>query len=128
MRWNRKLTLTIISILLLSLFIVGCGSKKPRTLEEYISQGQGDNDMLQSIVADDENATLSVTENTLEITYTVSDVNYTADILNNALSSLGDTFSDIIIDVESKTGIDDVKIKVTYVDTNGKEITSKVFE
>ena len=128
MKGKRKLVLALIVATAVSVFVSACGSSEPQTLEEYVTSNQSEQDAIQGIVSDDPNATVTINGNTMEITYMVDDVNFTADILNNALNSLGDTFSGVITDLETETGIDGINIKVTYVDEKGKEITSKVFE
>ena len=128
MRGIKKFALALVTVAAVSVFTAACGNKEPETLEAYVKANQSEQDAIQGIVSDDPNATVSISGNTMEITYTVEDVNFTADVLNNALGSLGDTFTGVINDLERETGIDGINIKVSYVDGSGKEITSKVFE
>ena len=128
MKGKKRIALIAVALVILMLFVTACGKKAPEALEEYVKANQSEQDAIQGIVSDDPNATVTITGNTLEITYTVEDVNFTADILNNALGSLGDTFTGVIKDLETETGISGINIKVSYVDASGKEITSKVFE
>ena len=128
MKGSKKIALVLIAIMALSFFLAACGNKQPETLEAYVKANQSEQDAIQGIVSDDPNATVNITGNTMEITYVVDDPSFTADVLNNALGSLGDTFSGVVTDLETETGIKDINIKVIYVDSKGKEITSKVFE
>ncbi len=128
MKGNKRIALTLLAVMAVSVVAAACGSKEPDTLESYVKANQSEQDAIQGIVSDDPNATVNITGNTMEITYTVEDINFTADVLNNALNSLGDTFKGVITDLETETGISGISIKVSYVDDTGKEITSKMFE
>ena len=128
MKGSKKIALTLLAILAVAVISVSCGNKEPNTLEAYVKANRSEQDAIEGIVSDDPNATVSINGNVMEITYVVEDVNFTADVLNNALNSLGDTFSGVIKDLEAETGIEGISIKVSYVDGSGKEITSKLFE
>ena len=125
---NSRLVLTIAAVMALSILVAGCGGKEPKTLEEYVEANQGEKDSIAGIVSDDPNATVTISENTMDITYTVEDESFTKEVLDTALNSLGDQFSTIIQNLETKTGIEGINIQVTYMDAKGAEITSKQFE
>lgn len=128
MKGSRKFALTLLAVMAVTAFSAGCTNKAPDTLEAYVKANRSEQDAIEGIVSDDPNATVAINGNTMEITYVVEDINFTADVLDNALNSLGDTFSGVIKDLETETGIDGISIKVSYVDGSGKEITSRLFE
>ena len=128
MKTKRRIALILLAVMAIALLATACGSKTPKTLEEYVAANQTEKDSIEGIVSDDPNATVEIKDNTMGIIYTVNDESFTADVLNTALGSLGDTFSGIIKDLETETGIEGINIKVTYVDASGAEITSKTFE
>ena len=104
-----KKSLKYLSILLaLVLVITGCGKKAPVNLEEFVNSEENGSDVITNIVADDPNATVSIEANTMVITYMIQDEEYTEEMLVNALDSLGDTFSGIINDLETRTGIEGI--------------------
>ena len=127
MKFNKRIAYILLLVMTTTILLASCGGKTPTTLEEYVVANQSEQDAIQGIVSDDPNATVSINENTMDITYKVDDKAMTADILNTALDSLGDSFSGIIKDLEAETGIQGIKIKVTYLDASEKEITSKLF-
>lgn len=122
------LILILTAVGTLTLGLTGCGKKAPANLEEYVASEEGGSDLLSNIVKDDPNAVVTIEENTMVFTYTVEDPAVTEEMLTNALGSLGDTFSGIIKDLETRTGLEGITVRVSYVDGSGNEITGKIFE
>ena len=129
MKKNRKIALILIAILCMAVFAAACGgAKAPTTLEEYLEADESEKDVIAEIAADDPNAEVSVSGNTMEIKYTVEDEVYTKEVLDTALDGLGTQFSEIIQNLQTQTGFDGININVVYVKGDGTEITSKLFE
>ena len=129
MKKSGKIAFTVAAVMDVSMFLATCGTKEPKTLEEYIDKNQGDRDMIDAIVEGEPNASVIVKDSTMEIIYRIEeDVDYTKEDLDKGLEGLDETFSGIIKDLEEKTGINGIIISVRYEDRDGKEITSKLFE
>ena len=129
MKKSGKIAFTVAAVMAVSMFLATCGTKEPKTLEEYIDKNQGDRDMIDAIVEGEPNASVIVKDSTMEIIYRIEeDVDYTKEDLDKGLEGLDETFSGIIKDLEEKTGINGIIISVRYEDRDGKEITSKLFE
>ena len=130
MKGNKRIAIVVLLMVVCAALILGgCGKDKaPETLEEYVATAEGGQDILKNTMADDPNAEVTIEGNTMVFTYTVEDEEITAEALEGGLDSLGDAFAGIIKDLETKTELENISVKVVYVDGSGEEITSKLFE
>ena len=125
---KRKLLLLLIAVLTIALISTACTKKDPTNLEEYIKVYQSEQDAIQGIASNDPNATITVTENTMELIYTVEDASISGEDLEKALDGLDDTFKEVISNLEEETGLQGIKVQVVYKNAAGNEIASKLFQ
>lgn len=120
----------ILSLLMaMTLMFAGCGG--PETLEEYVNSDSEAQEMIDSLSSS--GLSVDVTDNTLTCTYAYSDtfddetISAMQDAIESQITKLSSTFESAATTLEEGSGIDDVTVKVVYVDGAGTEIYSAEF-
>lgn len=121
----------ILSLLMaITLMFAGCGSS-PQTLEDYVNSDSEAQEMIDSLSSS--GLTVEVKDNTLTCTYAYSQtfdedtISQMSTQIESAIGSMSSTFENAAATLEEGSGIDDVTVKVVYVDGAGTEIYSAEF-
>lgn len=122
-KFNKKaLILTLVLLIVtLSLVMTGCGT--PSNLEEYVNNDKELAKELESYCSP--GMTVDVSDNTLTFTYAYEQtfIKETQKILSkelkNTLEMISPTYVDIRDKLEKETGFEDIKLVITYTDSEG---------
>jgi hypothetical protein len=130
-RSSKAVFIALILSLVLSMSVVltGCGAS---TLEEFVNS---DAEAKQSLEAlNTEELTVEVKENTIIYTYTYeqtfdpSVVSALSGTIESTLDDSSASFISMADTLEKESGIEEVSVKVTYLNGDGSEIFSKEYK
>lgn len=135
---KKNLSKTLLTGILLSLLLAtlvvftGCGGG-PETLEEYIDSNDEAKEMIDSYSSsssDGSGMSVDVTDNTITYTYKYSQT-FDDDVLEqmktqleSAMESSSSSFSSIGDTLEEESGLENIVVRVVYLDGNDTEIFS----
>ena len=124
---KKILIVAVLAIAVMMTLFTGC-SKKEATLESFVKDHPSEQTALEELTKDDPNAKIEFEGNIMRIIYKVEDAGISKDVLDSAMEMMKDTFKGIASDLSNSTGIKGIQIEIVYVNTDGQEITKKLFE
>lgn len=125
---KRSLVALILIIAVLTIVPSGCG-KKEVTLESFVKDNPSEYKALEEkLSSGDPNAKIEFEGNIMRFIYTVDDPDKTKEVFDQAMEKMVDTFNNMAKELSSKIGIEGIQIEIVYADTEGKTITSRIFE
>ena len=115
----------------MSFFLTGCGSSPPSTLEEYVSTNETVAQEIESYIS--EGMSIDVNDNTLIYCYTYPNsidkatAKIMSEQLDKAYEPMTDTFDTLKSNLIKTSRIEQVTIKVMYIDADDDVIFEIVF-
>ena len=121
---NKKKSVVIAGLLVLSMIISGCGSYE--NLEEYYNKGESEKEHVDAIAdIEAENMTMTVSGNVIHYDVVYASAfepelrEYASQQIEAELESMEPVFAAIAKTVEDEISIKDVKVQLTYRDQSG---------
>lgn len=122
-------TLILSLVLAMSVALTGCGG--PATLEEFVNSDSEAMQALESLNSD--GLTVEVKENTVIYTYQY-DQTFDSSVIDamkgsieSTMNNSASTFTTMADTLEEQSGIEEVNVKVVYLNGDGSEIFSKEY-
>ena len=131
---KRRLSLIVLSMLMASLLLVGCGSGASGSLEEYVSNNAEFKADLEDAVSTP-GIDMEIKDNTVICTYTM-DVSLDDETVKTYQKSLEESVSDSLSkqmaeyakQIEKKSGIKGITVEVKYVDKKDNVLFDKSYD
>ena len=129
---KKFLSATLVISLLLSMMVLFTACGEPATLEEYMNK---DGEVQQSIesMGESSNMDISVEGNTITYTYKYAQtydssvIPSMAKTMESTMNNMSSTFEKVAENLEEQTEIDDITVRVVYLNGDGTEIYSQNF-
>lgn len=123
----------VISALILALMLAFAGCGGPSTIQEYVESSED----AQQEIADTEKSSgcdIDIKDNTMTITYKYDDT-YSSDQvkaikkeMEKMVPDMVDELDDSMDELKEESGIDDISMKMVFLNGDGSEIYSKEFK